>query len=317
MNNKLETVSIDNGLMNLKGKSKHGEIIYQNRYSDVYTDETLKGANTYNVMYGGKCWTIGENGSKSYKLEGKDSAFHVASCLTAITRLFPEEELLLTKESVATGGKKLVLSYFESMNRYFNQEHKNNLRALFEGTHKVNVDGKDFLFTIEVCNILPEGIGHILTNLRAYQGVRISVDMGGGTINFVKTINGRPLEESFSMPLGMHNIVAKVQMELNRAKVGAFDDNLIKEYIRYGCTNMDINNTIENVVFNQFRELDNILAGFGIDIHKLLEVDFIGGTSQQLAPHIRKYYANAIVHEEAIFSNVRGGYEYGRVKYSR
>lgn len=317
MNNKLETVSIDNGLMNLKGKSKHGEIIYQNRYSNEFTDETLKGKNTFNVKYGNKCWTIGENGSESQKLEGKDSAFHIASCLTAITRLFPEKELECNKESVATGGKKLALMYFESMNRYFNNEHKNNIKSLFEGTHKITVDGKDFLFTIEVCNVLPEGIGHILTNLRAYQGVRISVDMGGGTINFVKTINGRPLEESFSMPLGMHNIVAKVQKELNRAKVGGFDDNLIKEYIRYGCTNMDINNTIENVVFEQFRTLDNTLAGFGIDIHKLLEVDFIGGTSQQLASQIRKYYSNAIVQEEAIFSNVRGGYEYGRVKYSK
>lgn len=311
----LDVVSIDNGLMNLKGKSKHGEIIYQNRCSVGFTDANLKGENTFNVKYGMKEWTIGENGSESQKLEGKDSEFHVVSCLTAITRLFPKKELIASKEN-KDGGKKIALIYFESMNRYFNEEHKNKLKTLFEGFHKIYVDGEEFVFTIEMCNILPEGIGHILMNMRAYTGVRTSIDMGGGTINFVRTINGRPSEDSFSMPLGMHNIAAKVSKEISKAKAGNFDDNSIREFIRYGCSNNEINKIIENIIFEQFRILDNTLAGFGIDIHKLLEVDYIGGTSQEFSSQIRKYYANARVHEEGIMSNVRGGYEYGRVKYS-
>ena len=313
MNNVLDVVSIDNGLMNLKGKSKHGEIIYQNRHSEGFTDNTLKGNNTFNTRYGTKMWTIGENGRVSQKLEGKDSEFHVVSCLTAITRLFPKEELLFNKDK---DDKKIVLIYFESMNRYFNEEHKRKIKTLFEGTHRITVDEEEFMFTIELCHILPEGIGHILTNLRAYSGVRVSIDMGGGTVNYVNTINGRPTEDSFSVPLGMHNIVAKVSKEISKAKQGHFDDNTIKDFIRYGCSNSEINRIVELLVFEQFEELDNTLAGFGVDIHKLLEVDFIGGTSQEFSSQIRKYYANARVHEEGIFSNVRGGYEYGRVKFT-
>lgn len=312
---KSDVVAIDNGLMNLKGKSKHGEIIFQNKFSEGHTDVELKGKNTFNVSYGKKEWTIGENASRTHKLEGKDSEFHIVSALTAITKLFPKKEFTVAEEK-NPNGKEMVLMYGESINRYFNDEHKQELRELFEGTHVIMVDGEVYKFTILFCHVLPEGIGHIIQNLEAYSGIRYTVDMGGGTINFTKTINGRPDETSFSVGLGMHNITAKVQNELSREKVGAFDEDMVKQYIRFGCDRNDINMIIERVIFNQFKELDDKLAGFGIDLHKLLEIHFIGGTSQQLSSQIRKYYKNAIVYEDSLYANVKGYYEYGRVKYA-
>lgn len=312
-----EVVALDNGLMNLKGKSKYGEIIFQNKYSEGLSDEELKGEKTFNVEYGDTRWTIGENGSITHKLEGKVSDFHLVSSLTAITKLLPEKDILSTRTS-KPGGKEIILMYGESMNRYFNEEHKLLIRQEFEGVHQIRVDGKMYEFTILFCHVLPEGIGHIIQNLDAYSGIRYTVDMGGGTINFVKTINGRPdADSSFSVTLGMHNITAKVQKELSKAKIGDFDEDIVKQYIRFGCSRNDINQVIEDVIFRQFKLLDDKLAGFGIDIHKLLEVDFIGGTSQQLNSQIRKYYKNARVYEDCLYANVNGYYEYGRVKYTK
>ena len=68
-------LAIDNGKMNMKGKSEEKEIYYLNKYSEGHTD--LRGENTYNVTYDEKNYTVGNNAKNSDKLEGKASEGHI------------------------------------------------------------------------------------------------------------------------------------------------------------------------------------------------------------------------------------------------
>lgn len=302
-------IAIDCGKMNLKAKCGEQEIIYKNNYSLKHTDDALLGTNTFNVTYDNEDYTIGNNGSKALNGEGKESLIHIISALTAVTHfLDPEDD-----------NDEIYLMYGESVDRYYNQEHKNFIKKNLEGSHEIMVGDKMFNFRIKHVHILPEGIGHILENLSKYTGMQYVVDIGGSTINFLSVMNGRPIEEeSRSYPMGLHFIKAKVGKAINTAGLGRFKDTLIDEFMNNGCSNSKIQAIINNTIEDHFDEFDNELINLGVEIHKLLNahsVVFIGGGSELFRNQIEMYYENATVIDEPLLANVRGFYTYGIAKF--
>lgn len=306
---KRKIIAIDCGKMNLKAKCGEQEIVYKNSYSIRHTDESLLGDNTFNVVYDGNMYIIGNNGSKALSGEGKESRIHLVSALTAITHfLDPEDD-----------NDDIYVMYGESVDRYFNQKHKNYIKKNLEGTHEIMVGDKMFNFRVKYVHILPEGIGHILENLGKYRGVQYVVDIGGSTINFLTVINGRPIEEeSRSYPMGIHNIKAKVGKAINTAGLGRFKDTLIDEFINNGCSNSEIQAIINNTIEDHFEEFNDELKNLGVEIEKLLgahSVVFIGGGSELFRNQIELYYENATITDEPLLANVRGFYTYGVAKF--
>ena len=290
MENK-KIIAIDNGKMNMKVTDGASEYCYPNKYSKVFTDdENLLGANTFNVTYRGQNYTIGANASTSDKNEGKASEPHIVQALTAITRFIEPE----CKED-------LYIMYGESIDMYFNNAHKIEIKTKLEGKHTIYVNGVAYTFNIEYVQVLPEGIGEILQDLEKYDGVQYVVDIGGGTINFLKTINGRPDSDvSSSHLLGVNNIISKVQKELKRTGYGRHEQDALE----------------------QLAKLDEELAVNDINIHNILKVHpviFVGGGSDLLKFHINKYYKSDVVDnlvvDNALMANVRGFYEYGLAKF--
>ena len=313
-------IAIDNGKMNLKAKDAEKEICYANNYSKELTDdENLLGEYTYNATYKNKNYTIGENAKTSDKNEGKASEIQIVQALTAVTN-FIEPEC----------NKDIYLLYGESVDMYFNNKHKIDIKTKLEGKHTIYVNGVAYNFNIEYVQILPEGIGHILedydkTQGENYSGFQNVVDIGGGTINFLTVINGRPESESSrSFLLGVNNIIAKVQKKLKRTTFGHYPDKLLKQFITSGeCPNIEMQRIIDALIIEQLEELDDLLSIEEINIHKLLKsqpVMFVGGGSEMLKNQINKYYRSEVIDDlvvqDALMVNVRGFYAYGVDKFS-
>lgn len=320
--NKRKVIAIDNGKKNLKAKCGDLEIVYANNYSEGHTPNvTLLGKNTYNVTYKNQEYTIGENARTSDKNIGKGSNIQIIQALTAITRFL-----------TAGVNENICVLYGESVDKYFDNEHKKNIKALLEGGHTIIVDGNDgvvtYTFTVEEVHILPEGTGELLSDfVNKIEGTYYVVDIGGGTINFLTTSGCRPEpEKSTSLPLGINNIITKIMKNAKRKGIDGVEGQykLIHEYLkdRKKCVSTKLDNIIEETIFEQFKELDDNLAGYGVNLHELLKIQpvmFIGGGSQLFKSQIDKYYkcevsTESLVVENPIMSNVRGFYNYGLIK---
>lgn len=300
-----KVVAVDAGKRNLKGRSDIGELLFNTKYSFGHTDDDMLGGNTFNIIFEGEEFTIGNNATFSDKNEGKDTKVHIMCTLSAVALL-------------SGGAEEIILMYGESFNKYTNAEHKRKLKSKLEGRHTIVVDGKSYTFTITLCHILPEGMGHILCNLKAYQGVQYTLDWGGTTVIFIKTINGRPdTEVSKSFHLGMHHINATIADRLDKAGIGKYDGDLIDQWIKEGCKDMRIQKIIDIVIKEQLLKIDDRLAGFGINLHDYLDVTFIGGTSEQFQSQIKEHYACARLYSDPLRANVNGFYEYGRIKFGK
>lgn len=310
MSNTAKVIAIDCGKMNLKAKCGVEEIFYKNAYSLHNGDEGMLGKNTFNVEWKGTQYIVGDNASKMMSGEGKENDYHILGALVASTHfLEPDVE-----------NQEVYMMYGESVARYYNMKHKEEIKKKLEKFHEITVGGKVYKFTVKVAHILPEGVGHILHDLKTYRGVQRVVDIGGATINYLTVKNGLPIEsQSRSFPLGVHNIRAKVIDKLNKDGY-TIDELTVDEYLMEGAKNAKVQGIINDVIQEQLEELDTQLKNIQVDLHKLLEIDdvvFVGGGSELLKTEIQKYYKGATVLKDAMLCNVRGFFTYGLAKYGQ
>ena len=304
---KRKIIAVDSGAFNTKGVSDIGEVLFNTKYSARHTDAGYLGEDTYNVTINGKELTIGNNATRTDKREGKHTDIHIWSALTAVAHLRGDAD-------------EIILGYGESFNKYVQDEQKKLIADKLVGKHTVEIEnskGQKEVHTFEIVlvHVLPEGTGHILSNLRANQGVKYVFDWGGSTINFLEVINGRPTESSQSFPFGVHNINALAGSAISKANLGTFSDAQIKEWVEKGCPNRDIQREIDYVLEEQLYKIDDKLSGFNINLHDYLEVDFTGGTTELFKSQIKQYWACARIQPECVMSNARGFYEFMRLKY--
>ena len=265
-------IAVDSGAFNTKGVSDIGEVLFNTKYSPRHTDAGYLGESTYNVTIDGKELTIGNNATRSDKKEGKHTDINIWSALTAVALLRGDAD-------------EIILGYGESFNKYVQDEQKKLITNRLVGKHTVEIENNNGMkevhsFEIVLVHVLPEGTGHILSNLRANLGVKYVFDWGGSTINFLEVINGRPSELSQSFPFGVHNINALASSAISKANLGTFSDAQVKQWVENGCPNRDIQREIDYVIEEQLYKIDDRLAGFNINLHEYLEVDFTGGTSE-------------------------------------
>lgn len=308
-------IAMDNGKMNGKAICGEQRVFYPNRYSegfaDVYnTNET----DSFNVSYQGAKWTIGAIGTQNNALEGKETNFHKISTLTALTRFIDERE-----------ERPIYLIYGESMNKYFNEDHKAKIKYALEGQHRITVNGRAFTFKIENVHILPEGIGHILQDITNNMGYRYICDIGGTTVNWIEVNNGKPIKEkSFSRGLGFHNLTSIVATTLSQNGLDVADE-VVPEYIkdRNNIQNSALKEIINNCIEKQLREIDSILEKRNVKISGILEhnnVTFVGGTSGEFKDEIIKHYRTdegkiPTILDDCMFATVKGFYDYGVAVY--
>lgn len=300
-------VAVDSGAYNTKGKSSVGSVMFRTKYTRRHSDLGMANENTYNVTINGKEFTVGDSAREEDVSEGKDSELHILSTLTSVALLRGD-------------AKEIILMYGESFNMYRNPEQKKRIENLLMGKHTVTIESKNgsketHEFEIVTVHILPEGIGHILTDLRNNQGVKYVWDWGGSTVNFLEVINGIPSDNSRSFELGMHNLTGSVEDAISKAGHGRQPEQLVKSWIEGGCPDRNIQMVIDDTLDEQLYKIDHELRKNSINLQKFHEVTFIGGTSQLFTKQIRERYACAVVYPKCLTANVDGFYEYGRLKY--
>lgn len=307
-------IAMDNGKAEGKVKCGEKELVITNRYSLGNADEYFNGTDTYNVTYNGENYILGRKGTKSDKLEGKASEFHKISTLACITR-FIEPGI----------EEDIILMYGESVDSYYDEDNKNAIISLLEGKHKITVDGLEYKINITYVHVLPEGLGHILQDLKNNMGIQYVIDLGGTTMNFLSVKDGAPIrDESFSLAVGKNNMISKLKIALKRNHYGKISDSLATQYLEEGSTDLQINKIIKSVIKETFEEIDDEIAAYiNTSIQKQLKhypVTFIGGTSLLLKKDILSHFRNeegntATIREDASLCNVRGFYAYGKAKF--
>lgn len=310
--NNTKVIAIDSGKMNMKARCGEKEFIYRNHFTEgKHSDDTQKGKLTWNVTYNGKKYTVGDTADQYDIHEGKASSEHILNTLVAVTRFLDP----------ATKYENIVVVYGESVDKYFEQDHKDAITKALMGSHVITVDDEVFVFTIAYAHVLPEGIGNVLLNSKNYKGVRHLVDIGGKTINFLTCNNGRPVErDSMSYGLGMRKIASEFR-------------HIVKK--DPACPNIDVARSIEllendaenelmkahrvTAIKNILKEFETNLGAEDIDLRSLIDdglVTFVGGGSHTLVDIITEVYPNAKFIADSVLSNVRGFYLYGSKKFA-
>lgn len=312
-------IALDNGLMNMKVLCNGTRMIYPNKITKGHTK--IFSDKTYNATYRKEEFTVGETASFGDYNEGKGDECHIINALVAVSHF------------VTKPNQKVYLIYGESVNMYYNDNHINNeIKTKLVGEHEIYIDKGQGLvkksFTIEKLIVLPEGCGYLFSDIKGNQTVKYIVDIGGITVNFIKSNKCVPVEnDSFSKKLGMYILIEKIRIALVRNGLSAdlADDEII-ELIENNYLDRAGNEIVEKVITEHMEEINRAISKNGFDLITQLKmredsVEFIGGGSQILKKYIQKKFRTkeglvAKVVNDAVWANVIGFYEYGRVMFN-
>lgn len=306
----LTIAGMDIGNENVQVMLQNIKSMFKNKIDEGKSIDTnlTVGKNTYNVEYEGIKYVIGDYAEQpSNRMEGKNSKKHLLAGLTSLST------------SVESGSDvKLVIG--ESLNAYFNKEHKKALRSRFIGSHEIIVNGRAYKYNIKDVHILPESIGHKLLNYHKYVNNKVSytLDMGSSTINYGYYEGLIPIESKCAAyTLGMHNLISNISKSFSR-NGGPYNctQQQIKEYIEYGCKNPKLQEIVEIEINKQFDKLESLLQADGVNIHHLDEIEFCGGVTITLKKYIEARYKNAVIVENSLWSNCEGFLKFALQKFS-
>lgn len=309
---KLKVIAVDSGKFNMKIRDDEKILIYENHYNEGSSD--LFGGlveNTWNVGYKGGFYTVGQSADDEDSQEGKGSFAHILETLTGVTLFLDPKEK----------NDNIVLIYGESLNPYSNVVNREEIVRQLEGNHSLTVNDIQYNFTIKNVHIIPEGMGHIICEKECGNGLDYVIDIGGKTINFLKVNKKKvDLKESTSYPLGVNNIIALIAERCNKNGIGINVDEA-KEFLISGTSEVKVQQIINAVINEQFREIEKKLHLKGVDLKKLTEVFgvwFIGGGTLLLKEQIKSRYGSKVkIPENPLTANVDGSYKFGVLKYGK
>lgn len=304
-------LGIDNGAGVFQLQTTQNRFSMENKIDEGrYQAPEVKADNTYNVIYKGKQYLVG-SGATNYtsQIEGKDTEKHLIAMLVGLSQTVPN-------------GFKINLGTGESMNKYFDKKHKEEMIRKFLGEHEITVDGDTYNYTFQNIHILPEGIGHKLLEPSKYKNKEsYTIDIGASTANFIFSEKGLAPEEktSFSFSLGMHKLVKNIETRLARAGFGEVNESKIENFIKNGCKNEEVNNIVDEEIRKIINALEYNLKVRGVNLKSTLieEIEFVGGTSLCLKNALKREYPNAVFIDEGNWVNAKGFAKFVVNKYSR
>lgn len=270
--------------------------------------EMAKNNNTYNVVFNGEKYLIGDRAETfSSETEGKNTQNHLMCFLVLLSKAVPTNSII-----------DVVLS--ESINKYFDNNHKQNIINRFQGEHKIEVNEETFFYKIDKVHILPEGMGHKLLNPSRYLNrTSYSVDLGSSTSIFIQNEGLIPLQSrSKSSNCGMHTLVANIKSELSKQDiVSNLTSQQVKEYIEYGSSNVDVARVVQEEKIKLLEKFNKEMESI-INLKNHVEtIEFVGGTSVILKKEIEEMYKTGVVIEDALWATARGNYTFAVQKFSR
>lgn len=152
-------------------------------------------------------------------------------------------------------------------------------------------------YDIHICDIeiFPQGFAGIVTDIKKYSGVNILADIGNGTMNTLKIVNGKPISDRmYTDQLGVHQCMKKINNEV-QAKCGKLpDEALIDEFLRAGATDLPegIITVMREVAEQYVRDIFDKLSEYEYD-PDLVKLHIIGGGGC-LVKHFGNYHPERV-----------------------
>ncbi len=289
INGKL-VIGIDHGYGNMKTRNftfKSGVKAYD--YMPPVVENVLE--------YDGKFYVIGEEHKRFIANKDVDDDYYILT-LAAIANELRIIERTSADVILAVG---LPLNWMSNQKESFKNYlmRKTNVEYTYRGVK----------YQIRICNVAvyPQGFAGIAANMKQYSGVNILADIGNGTMNTLRIVNGNAISDKmYTDQLGVHQCVKKIKNEL-QAKFGKLpDDTLIEEFLRYGVTDLpepmlevmrDVAEKYVEGIFDKLKEYD-----YDPDLVKL---HVIGGGGC-LIQHFGKYNSDRVEIIEDIRATAKG-----------
>lgn len=270
---------------------------------------------SYKVEFKGKTYIVGDQGEEVDYSVNKANINHKLAVYIAIVALTEEDD----------NDINVVLGCPTSI--YKNEEMRKEYKNYLTNDNKpieITVNGKFKRFKINNALVLPEGSGVVFLDSSCFKNKRVAVvDLGGLNMNFSVYNNMVPeISSMFTSNLGSYDLENSVLNELKVKYGSSFSSSDIQQFIKQGGVKVKgvidiaskriINAKLEQHMAKILQEAKR--NNFNLD---LMDVVFVGGTSEFMKGKILEHLPHAMVPDKSQWTNVLGFHKLGVLKYEQ
>ena len=179
----------------------------------------------------------------------------------------------------------------------------------------------DIQYTIHLidCSVFPQGYAALvplMDNDKKYNGFRqfagtvMMADIGNGTMNIMRLVNGKPNDQHcWTEVLGVNQCVLTVRKQMTDKYGIDMPETVIEQFLRTGTTNIsrELLDSLTAIVRGYVTGLFDALRVHGYDA-RLMKL-FVMGGGGCLMKHFGKYDPNAVIFVDDLHASAKG-YEY-------
>lgn len=314
---KIETVSapilvvVDPGKHTTKALNKKGDLVYfRTKLSDNTQEYEVRG-NSYDVEFENYRYIVGEQAEEQSFDVSKTNMLHKLVTYVAISRLVENNSSI----NLVINCPVSIYKYKPKRDEYKNYIYNN-------GAFDITIDGADFHYEIEDVLVLPEDYGVVYKHPLLFKDKRVAlVGLGGLNMNFMIIDNLIPeISTMFTVDHGGNELETNITNELNsllalnishKEAPYIIENRGIK--IR-GRIDRDSTQVVEGAIIDF---IDTVIQEIKKNGHNpdILDIVFVGGTSEIIQSQIENTIEHALVAKEAQWAAVEGSLILGEFKY--
>lgn len=306
-----ELIVVDPGKHTTKAITKNDSIAYFRTKMSDNTQEIDVQGNSYDVVYEGNRYIVGEQAEEQSFDVSKTNLLHKLVTYVAISRLAENNSNI-----------QLVINCPVSIYKYKPKREEYQGYIYNDGAFDITVDGEDFHYEFENVLVLPEDYGVVYKYPALFKGKRVAlVGLGGLNMNFM-IINDLVPEIStlFTVDHGGNELETNIVNELNSVFALNIDHReapyilqsggvRVKGDIDRGSTQI-VDGVISNFINTIVQEIKK--NGHNPD---MLDIVFVGGTSEAIQTQIQYTIKHATVAKDAQWAAVEGSLKLGEIGY--
>lgn len=169
------------------------------------------------------------------------------------------------------------------------------------------------------CSVFPQGYAALVplmdndkkyNNFRQFAGTVMMADIGNGTMNIMRLVDGRPNDQHcWTEVLGVNQCVLTVRKQMTDKYGIDMPETVIEQFLRTGTTNIsrELLDSLTAIVRGYVTGLFDALRVHGYDA-RLMKL-FVMGGGGCLMKHFGKYDPNAVIFVDDLHASAKG-YEY-------
>jgi len=306
-----ELIVVDPGKHTTKAVTKNDNIVYfRTKISDNTQEVDIQG-NSYDVIYRGDRYIVGEQAEEQSFDVSKTNLLHKIVTYVAISRLAENNSMIQS-----------VINCPVSIYKYKPQRDEYKEYIYNNGDFDVIIDGESYHYGFEDILVLPEDYGVVYKYPALFKDKRVALTgLGGLNMNFMIVNNLVPeISTMFTVNHGGNELETNIINELN----SRFALNIDHKEAPYILNNKGVK--IKGTINKESTQIvDEIIAEFINGIiqetkkngHNLdmLDVVFVGGTSEAIQTQIEHTIKHATVVKDAQWAAVEGSLKLGEIGY--